>query len=276
MALDTFCFPWLTPQDLAVLPDPIGPNLTMHSFEVLPSTNQRAWELQKAGIQPPLLVMAQQQSAGQGQWGRSWQSAPGGLYLSLLLAVDLPLSQVALVTLWSAWGLAETLNDQGIPVGLKWPNDLVLAGRKLGGIKGESRSVGEGRTQVVIGVGLNWSNPVPETGLQLQAWLQEKAQNQIPHLRDLILLTLQSLALGYHTYQTQGTAAILAGYHRYFVNRGQEISLEVGPATVTGVSAQGELLVEVRSPGAVSRLALPPGAISLGYAFPAPSKENRV
>lgn len=249
------------------------PNLTIHAFEALPSTNQTAWELWEAGISAPLLVLAQQQSAGQGQWGRSWQSELGGLYLSLLLGVDMPGQQAALVTLWSAWGLAQVLNDGGIPVGLKWPNDLVLAGRKLGGIKGESR-LEQGRIKtVVIGVGLNWANPVPAIGIQLQAWLEEQGEDSITSLEALGVLALQGLTRGYQTYQSQGPAAILAGYDHYFLNRGQVMTLDQGQGRVTGISAQGELLVEVRSPGAVSRLALPPGAISLGYAF-APSSAD--
>ncbi|BFM41257.1 biotin--[acetyl-CoA-carboxylase] ligase [Synechocystis sp. LKSZ1] len=269
----SFC---LTAKELAEIRAQSWPNLTVQSFETLPSTNQRAWELQQAGIQPPLLVLAQQQSAGQGQWGRVWQSEPGGLYLSLLLAVDLPVQQAAIVTLWSAWGIATALNDQGIPVGLKWPNDLVLAGRKLGGIKGESHIERERITQVVIGVGLNWRNPVPATGIQLQAWLQENKRDDVTNLGALLGFTLQGLARGYRTYQTQGVEAILAGYHHYFLNLGQIVSLEQGQGRVTGVSAQGELLVEVRSPGAMSRLALPPGAVSLGYAFPPRPAEDRV
>lgn len=129
------------------------------------STNQVAWELAQAGAQPGTIVIALQQSAGRGQWGRQWLSPLGGLYLSRYFAPQLLPEDGAQLTLAAAWGLGQTLRDRGVPVALKWPNDLVVRGRKWGGLLTETRLVGGKIARAVTGLGLNWANPVPETGI---------------------------------------------------------------------------------------------------------------
>lgn len=129
------------------------------------STNQVAWELAQAGAQPGTIVIALQQSAGRGQWGRQWSSPLGGLYLSRYFAPQLLPEDGAQLTLAAAWGLGQTLRDRGVPVALKWPNDLVVRGRKWGGLLTETRLVGGKIARAVTGLGLNWANPVPETGI---------------------------------------------------------------------------------------------------------------
>lgn len=64
-------------------------SISWHLYDNLASTNQTAWELIKQGIKPPFVVIANQQTAGRGQWGRQWLSPKGGLYLSLALPIHL-------------------------------------------------------------------------------------------------------------------------------------------------------------------------------------------
>ncbi|MGB7443967.1 MAG: biotin--[acetyl-CoA-carboxylase] ligase [Coleofasciculaceae cyanobacterium] len=139
-------------------------------FETLPSTNQTLWQLINQGATTPTLVIAERQTAGRGQWGRFWQSEPGGLYLSLALAPHLSASDCALLTMCSAWGIATALRSYNLPVLLKWPNDLLLAGRKLGGILTETRVQHGQINKAVVGVGINWSNPTPDSGINLQSF----------------------------------------------------------------------------------------------------------
>ena len=107
--------------------------IAVHHYEVLQSTNITAGELLEKGASFPLIVIADRQTAGRGQWGRKWQSDRGGLYLSLGMATN---SAIGIhLTFSSGWGIASALRREGIPVSLKWPNDLILDGKKLGGIK---------------------------------------------------------------------------------------------------------------------------------------------
>ncbi|MGH1392557.1 MAG: biotin--[acetyl-CoA-carboxylase] ligase [Trichormus sp.] len=147
---------------------------SLHIFNSVNSTNLTLWELLKQGAGVGTVVIATQQTSGKGQWGRQWVSPTGGLYLSVAIAPNLAANASYQLTLATAWGIADQLRQCGICVGIKWPNDLVLEGRKLGGILTETK-VNQGKiTQAVIGVGVNWSNPVPETGINLQSWLESR------------------------------------------------------------------------------------------------------
>ena len=101
-------------------------NLSILLFDQIPSTNQIVWDSLEQGENNLLVAIASEQTAGRGQWGRSWQSEQGGLYLSLGLPMEMSVEQGPHITLWSAWGIAESLRQQGIAVSLKWPNDLIL------------------------------------------------------------------------------------------------------------------------------------------------------
>jgi len=233
----------------------------IHHFELLPSTNTKAWQLLESGENPPFVVTARQQSAGRGQWGREWISEPGGLYLSLALNLDLEVDKSAHLVLATVWGIAHHLNCQEIPVKIKWPNDLVLLGRKLGGINLETRIQGQNIPQAVIGVGLNWSNPVPPTGINLQAF----TGNKITSIAQLTSLTSDAILYGYEYYCNHGIKALLASYLEFFANFGQKIVFEGYQGIITGVSDRGELKVKLTSDNASSEIYLPAGRVSLGY-----------
>jgi BirA family biotin operon repressor/biotin-[acetyl-CoA-carboxylase] ligase len=116
------------------------------------------------GVPHGTAVVATVQTGGRGQRGRVWRSAAGGLWLSV---VARPASTEAVGTLAIRVGLAiATALEARCPelptLMLKWPNDLVLAGRKLGGILTEARWSDDRCAWVVIGVGLNVANPLPD------------------------------------------------------------------------------------------------------------------
>jgi len=131
-------------------------------MEILPfarllSTNAYALELAAGGAQPETVVWALEQSGGRGQYRRRFSSPAGGLYFSLVLRPDLPPERLPLVTLAAGVGCCLCLerNCAVAPL-LKWPNDLYVNGKKLGGILTEGLPlVGREGPTVVVGVGLN-------------------------------------------------------------------------------------------------------------------------
>ncbi len=245
--------------------------LSLHLFETITSTNQVLWELLEEGNTTPIAAIAIQQTAGRGQWGRTWQSSPGGLYLSLAISPEIPATDAPHLTLCSAWGIASSLRHYQVPVLLKWPNDLILQQRKLGGIKSETRIQQEKITHAVIGVGINWANPVPEMGINLQEFFQASSFPTITSLEMLAAISLHGLLTGYQHYLNEGIDAILSSYLELLTSLGGSIVVEGSPGVITGVTSKGELRVRLQSPGATVEICLPPGAISLGYV--APSKK---
>jgi len=101
---------------------------------------------------PPTLILAESQGAGHGRSGRPWVSPDGGLYLSLIRC-DLGEAQLPRLPMLAAVAAARTLAEAGAPVGIKWPNDLVAGGRKMGGLLFHTR---RGDAQwAVVSLGLN-------------------------------------------------------------------------------------------------------------------------
>ncbi|GAB4237799.1 MAG: biotin--[acetyl-CoA-carboxylase] ligase [Elainellaceae cyanobacterium] len=263
---------------------PIFPALQIYCFESVTSTNTAVWDLLSQGARAGTVAIALTQQAGRGQRGKQWVSNSGGLYLSIGLAPNLSVHKATQLTLSSAWGIAQVLRDRSIPVQIKWLNDLVVQGRKLGGILTETRSY-QGRIhQAVVGVGINWSNSVPEVGVNLKTVLSEVLAEPArspanPIAPDLTIASLEQLAAtvlwgirtGYELWRQQGTAALISAYETLLANRGDVIDINDRPGTVVGITATGQLRVYLQpsqdqtlKPQAIT---LDPGSISLGYRF---------
>ncbi|WP_009631990.1 biotin--[acetyl-CoA-carboxylase] ligase [Synechocystis sp. PCC 7509] len=230
----------------------VAQNITLHIYETLPSTNQTLWKLIKQGAKPGSVVIATQQTAGRGQRGHQWYSAIGGLYLSYALAPNIPVSESFQLTLRTAWGIATTLQTLGIPVQLKWLNDLVIDGRKLGGILTETK-VNQGIiTKAVVGVGINWTNPVPETGVNLSSFI-----NIIPDLEMLAAITIQGIETGIN----KPIASLIPSYEQLLLNIGQKVTVGDRPGVIIGITDTCCLRVQIED----AEVHLKPGSISLGY-----------
>lgn len=127
------------------------------------STNDQALKSAQLGEAAGTVVVAASQTAGRGRLGKQWVSPPGtGLYFSLILRPELPLADVPKVTLAAGLGVAEALDPCVIvPVKLKWPNDLLLDGKKCAGILCESHIVGPlDELVIIVGIGCNLTTPL--------------------------------------------------------------------------------------------------------------------
>lgn len=119
------------------------------------STNDEAARLARAGARHGTIVTARAQDAGRGRDGRAWVSPPGGLYLSLVLRPPLPLAMVPPITLAIGVAVCDAARGVGAPAHLKWPNDVLVGGRKLAGVLVEAQSQGSKLDAVVVGIGVN-------------------------------------------------------------------------------------------------------------------------
>src|SRR5687767_1916135 len=128
------------------------PGVAVRVVERCTSTNDLALKAQS-----PVLVAAEEQTAGRGRRGRRWHSAPGaGITFSLSRKINRPTRELPALSLVAGVAAARALRALGADVQVKWPNDLVVGGAKLGGILVETRSSGH----AVIGVGIN-CRPTP-------------------------------------------------------------------------------------------------------------------
>ncbi len=137
------------------------------SFDTLDSTNEEAKRLARAGGSHGAVIWAKKQSEGKGRLGRTWLSSEGNLFVSVLLQPQKPLielSQLSFVTAIAALEAIAPLLEDKSALQTKWPNDILLYERKLGGVLLESfRSDGSDEPWVVVGLGINVDSYPPRT-----------------------------------------------------------------------------------------------------------------
>jgi BirA family biotin operon repressor/biotin-[acetyl-CoA-carboxylase] ligase len=219
----------------------VAPSLPGFTVEILPeidSTNSELMRRARGGQLEPILLVAEHQTAGRGRLGREWVDA--GALTSLTFSLGLPLAPVDWSGLSLAVGIAvaSTLHPQ---LRLKWPNDIWLGERKLGGILIETVSVGEVR-YAVIGVGINMHLPT-ETGLRTPpAGLVElQADAQAPQVLDRLM---SPLVRAVQRFAREGFGPLRQTYHVLDLLYGCEVACSDGlTGTARGVDASGALLV---------------------------------
>ena len=136
------------------------------------STNDDAWDAAAAGAKDGTLAIADHQTHGRGRAGRTWHDPPGAaLTMSLLLHPGCDGAAFSTAPLVAGLALAKALDGLGVDAELKWPNDLLLGGRKLAGVLCESRHRAEGPHAFVMGVGVN----VSQRALDFPAELRDGA-----------------------------------------------------------------------------------------------------
>ena len=152
-----------------VLMEPLLPDVFQHTGLGHPvvfspevdSTNRLASELASQGAPHGTLVTAQEQTSGRGRRGRVWFSHPGGAWFSLILRRPFALSRAFELTLLASVALQRVISQlTKLDVQIKWPNDLFVNDRKVGGILAEIRSDGEQVHQAVVGIGINCNIPI--------------------------------------------------------------------------------------------------------------------
>ena len=129
-------------------------------YETIGSTNDLVFELARGGSPDGVVVLADRQTHGRGRQGRPWQSPAGcGLWFSILLRPDMPRDRTGALSIMAVVGVARAIEQAGLSPQIKWPNDLLLDGRKCAGILVETKSdLGDA---FVLGIGIN-VNQTPE------------------------------------------------------------------------------------------------------------------
>lgn len=235
-----------------------APPWRLRSFGLLASTQDMCRALAQAGEPGHLAVRADRQSAGRGTRGRSWESGVGNLFLSALLRPQSPAHEATRFALLAGVALAETaaavLPDPRC-LRLKWPNDLLLDGRKLAGILTESAATPDGRLDwLVIGFGMNLA-AAPSIPDRPTACLADHAPPPAPEAFALDLLA--SLDRWLNLYALGGFAAVRAGWLRYAPDPGSPLSVRMPGGSIegsfAGLGEDGRLLL--RSGGDVRAFA---------------------
>ena len=200
-------------------------------------------------LRGPVLLIAEAQTAGRGRAGRSWLSTPGAtLTFSLAWHFKGPLQRIAGLPLAVGVALAETMNALSVPVQLKWPNDLLRDGKKLGGILVETQQSAAGEIWAVIGAGINlvMSDELEaQIGRAVAAapWLAQMDRNA------LMAALLSRLAAVLAEFDDTGFAAFSERWNALHAWQGQNVSIIDNGQTLhsgraAGVDDIGRLLLD--------------------------------
>lgn len=224
-------------------------------FDEIESTN--SYLMQQAGPPPGQVRVAltDNQTQGRGRHGRSWVSPPGsGLCVSQAYTYVTPPADLSALTLAIGLGVIEALEGIGVTgVQLKWPNDLIAANGKLGGILTETQAQQSGPLTVVTGVGLNLElNGEPDLGLESKPALRvvdlAGYMSAVPPREQLAARLIDNICAVFVDYETRGFEPYAARWARYDWLLGRELLVELPNHNVEGVGAgigdDGALLVD--------------------------------
>jgi BirA family transcriptional regulator, biotin operon repressor / biotin---[acetyl-CoA-carboxylase] ligase len=235
---------------------------TNELYETIDSTNNRACELARQGAPEGTLILARQQSAGRGRQGRTWVSPmDAGISFSVLLRPKISLAKLPLITLATGVAVVRAVERSvGIRLGLKWVNDLVLNGKKVGGILAEMPG-----QALVIGIGLNIrlnSDELPDDLKERVDWLERASGRPVDPNLIVVELALE-LEHQYENLISGNSEDILKSWRSYSVTLGKEIIARTGAQEIRGkaidISQTGALIVE----GEAGRSEISAGEISI-------------
>ncbi len=215
------------------------------------STQDLAKELARAGEPEGVAVMAVNQTSGRGSSQRSWISPPGkNLALSLLLRPSLPPSEAMLLGLAASIAAARTVEACGVGhVELKWPNDVLVGGRKVAGILSEASMGAEGLDYVIIGVGMNVNTTVsdfpPDLADRVTSLLICTAREW--DIRDAAVAFLDKMEVLYEQALNEGCGFITGLWERRWAHRGVMMNRNGITGIAEGIDTDGALLLRTEN-----------------------------
>lgn len=219
--------------------------------EELESTNQTAACLGRSGGVHGTLVVADKQTGGRGRRGRSWESPAGkNLYFSLLLKPKMPIEKISMLTLVMAHSVAKAIEKMvDVQVGIKWPNDILISGKKVCGILTEMNLDGANVSHVIVGVGVNVHDQEFSEELQDKATSLEKECGTVPEREKLLACIMEIFEEDYECFAESGDLQPFTEYyHSRLLNKDAAVKVldpqEPFEGIARGITATGELLVE--------------------------------
>ena len=221
-------------------------------FDTIDSTNTKAQELAEKGYPSGTLVVADKQESGKGRRGRSWVSPSGtGIFMTLMIKPDINPNNASMLTLVAALAVAKAITSvTGEEALIKWPNDIVVNGKKVCGILTEMSAQFDYINHIVVGIGINVHNEsFPEEISQMASSLMIEAGGKRFHRAQIIAETMSYFEQYYDTFlKTQDLSALVREYDELLVNRNKSVRVldpkEPFDGKAMGITPKGELIVE--------------------------------
>lgn len=223
----------------------------IYYYDVTDSTNIRAKELAEEGHPGGTLVVADRQEAGRGRRGRSWDSPSGtGIFMTLLLKPDMNPNHASMLTLVAAMAVARAISKcADTEAFIKWPNDIVIGGKKICGILTEMSAQFDFINHIVIGIGINVHNEhFPEEIAETAGSILLQTGKRIRRA-ELIEQILEQFEHYYAIFmETEDLSGLVKEYNSILVNMNKSVRVldpkEPFEGKAMGITKKGELIVD--------------------------------
>lgn len=222
-------------------------------FDEIDSTNIYAKKAAEEPNAEGVLIVADMQIAGKGRRGRTWDSQVGtGIWMTLILKPDVPPENASMVTIIAGLGVASAINKElGLESLIKWPNDIVVHGKKVCGILAEMSTEMDYINHIVVGIGINANTEeFPEEIKEKATSLAIEKGNKIVRA-ELIACIMKEFEKYYQVFlDTNDLQNLIEEYNSYLVNYNKEVVIQNGSekleAMAYGINKKGELLVRTK------------------------------
>jgi len=232
---------------------------SLHVFDELESTNRFAKECAQHGGLEGTVVLARRQTQGRGRFERVWESPEGGVYLSVLLRPQISPEQTTLFPMLSAVAVSKTLKKFGVSSTIKWPNDVLIRGKKVAGILAESEICGAQVSYIVVGIGVNLNTKLRQLSPSLSSTSTSVflEKQYLTDYCDFLRVLLSQFAAYYLKLVQNKSSEIVGEWKTLSDTLGKNVRLTTSSGDVIGVAedidASGFLLVRTSS-GAQHRI----------------------
>ena len=216
---------------------------SIHYFSEVGSTNEKAKELASQGTAEGTVVMAETQRCGRGRLGRRWLSPSGGVWLSIILRPKASPKETLKLTLTTAVAVAKTLHKMfGLDAEIKWPNDVLIEGKKVCGILVEASTRNDKLEYAIVGIGINANIDVtlfPEklraTATTLKHLLGRKIDRE-----ELVCSLLETFESYYNLLESDGFSLILDDWRRLATFLGCRVEVSSFEEKFEGVAVDAD------------------------------------
>jgi BirA family biotin operon repressor/biotin-[acetyl-CoA-carboxylase] ligase len=217
------------------------------------STNDWAKKLAAMGAAEGTVAIAETQTAGRGRLDREWISPKGGLYFTVILRPELDAAEAAKLVFVASLAVADVLRDEYcLKIETKWPNDVLVNGRKICGILAEMNTTNQKVNYVALGVGINADLDVrrvfPPSLKPVVTSIENEVGGRVK-LEDLFRAVMSKLEKTYSVFEQKGFATILAEWKKYAAFLGQEVEVTNQHEKIVGlaldVDKEGALILRL-------------------------------
>lgn len=249
---------------LASVPDLLLPSLLkkhlkteiigkeIHHYYSIPSTNDKAREIAAQDAPEGSIVVAEKQLQGKGRLGRTWSSPPGGIWVSVILRPPISPPESQLITLVAGLAVARCLQEYcNTAAGIKWPNDIMVGGKKICGILTEIRAEVDRVHFLALGIGLNVNTGQEDYPIEVRdlitslKLLTDSEWNR----RALLSVLLESVEREYFLFLKEGKGRIIEKWKMYDVTLNNYVTVKSGNKSYSGtavdLSDNGGLILQV-------------------------------